>query len=603
MFVEQGSGYLVMELIPGQNLDDLQRALGGPLPENQVLGFALQLCDVVSYLHHQNPPIIHRDIKPANVRLTPNGLIKLVDFGLFKQGIDTTRSSRMGLTPAYAPAEQHPLAPGHTDKRSDIFSLGATLYHLLTGVLPISAFIRIQASTDPLPLLDRLNPQLSPHIVTAIAKAMSVKPEDRYSEVEAFRQALTGQQLAHKAPFLSSNHIIPLVRLLGLGIGVTLLVIIGLAFKGGNEEPTVPTLQPTIEMSVSTTVAMSTKVPPTAGAATPSTVFLEPTPFSTAETPTTALSPGASPFLAVPMIGPDNATSMAEIHRISIQIEGSVNEIVFSPNGHLIAVASDIGIHLYNPQTLADEGYISIGDSVRSVAFAPDSQLITAGLGGWNNFIKLWQVNDGMLLHTLEGHTQVVQSVAFSPDGQTLASGSSDGTIKLWRVNDGALLRTIEGHFTMVYSVAFAPDGQTLASGSLDKTVKLWRVRDGALLHTFEGHTDTVNSVTFTPDGQILASASGDKTVKLWQVSDGTLLRTLKRHTDWATSVAFTPDGQILASGSGDATIKLWRVSDGTLLRTLEGHTGWVSSIAFAPNGQTLASLASDKTVRLWGIE
>ncbi|MEI6179203.1 MAG: bifunctional serine/threonine-protein kinase/formylglycine-generating enzyme family protein [Chloroflexales bacterium] len=200
MFVDQGNGYLVMEFIPGQSLEDVQKAAGGPLSETQVLGFALQLCEVLTYLHRQNPPILHRDLKPANVRLTPSGLIKLVDFGLFKQGTDTTQSSRMGLTPAYAPVEQHPLAPGHTDQRSDIYSLGATLYHLLTGQMPVSSFDRIQARPDPLVPSGRLNPRLSPHIAAAISKAMSLKPENRYPDIVTFQQALLGQQTRQPTP-------------------------------------------------------------------------------------------------------------------------------------------------------------------------------------------------------------------------------------------------------------------------------------------------------------------------------------------------------------------------------------------------------------------
>ncbi|MFN3422895.1 MAG: WD40 repeat domain-containing protein, partial [Armatimonadota bacterium] len=117
---------------------------------------------------------------------------------------------------------------------------------------------------------------------------------------------------------------------------------------------------------------------------------------------------------------------------------------------------------------------------------------------------------------TLEGHTNWVWSVSFSPDGQILASGSYDDTVKLWRVSDGRLLRTLVGHTSGVSSVSFSPDGQILASGSYDKTVKLWRVSDGRLLRTLVGHTDRVWSVSFSPDGQILASGGGDKTIKLW---------------------------------------------------------------------------------------
>lgn len=194
MFEAGGNGYLVMELVPGQSLHEVlsRRQSGTPLAESQVLGYAIQLCDVLSYLHGQNPPIIHRDIKPANIRLTPDGLIKLVDFGLLKQGIDTTRSSRQGLTPAYAPLEQWGGAGQHTDPRSDIYSLGATLYHLCTGQAPMAVSTRVASTPDPLPPPQQVNPRLSLHVSQAIMQALALQSHDRYTDASAFKQALLG---------------------------------------------------------------------------------------------------------------------------------------------------------------------------------------------------------------------------------------------------------------------------------------------------------------------------------------------------------------------------------------------------------------------------
>jgi serine/threonine-protein kinase len=148
MFENDGNGYLVMEFIPGKNLAGvLKENSGKPNPVGQVMGYAYQLCDVLTYLHQQNPPLIHRDIKPAYVRITPDGLIKLVDFGLLKQGTDTTEIFRMGLPPPYAPLEQWGDTGEHTIPQSDIYSLGATLYHLLTGQIPPTA--RERNNTNP----------------------------------------------------------------------------------------------------------------------------------------------------------------------------------------------------------------------------------------------------------------------------------------------------------------------------------------------------------------------------------------------------------------------------------------------------------------------
>ena len=185
-FEADGNGYLVMELVAGQNLEDILHRQRGPLPQSQVLGYAVQLCDVLSYLHTQTPPIFHRDLKPANIRFTPEGLLKLVDFGLLKQGSEMTATPLRGLGSAgYTPLEQYGGEGQHTDQRSDLYSLGATLYHLLTGEKPPSA-----TSADSLLPADELNPALAPHVAAALGKALSRLQADRYQSVASFKVAL-----------------------------------------------------------------------------------------------------------------------------------------------------------------------------------------------------------------------------------------------------------------------------------------------------------------------------------------------------------------------------------------------------------------------------
>jgi WD40 repeat protein len=240
-------------------------------------------------------------------------------------------------------------------------------------------------------------------------------------------------------------------------------------------------------------------------------------------------------------------------------------------------------------------------DSVWSVAYSPNGQTLASG--SWDNTIKLWNVKTGNLLQTLTGHSKDINSVAYSPDGQTLASASNDNTIKLWNVKTGNLLQTLEGHSYSVNSVAYSPDGQTLASASGDTTIKIWDVKTGNLLQTLSGHSIWVNSVAYSPDGQTLASGSGDTTIKIWDVKTGNLLQTLSGHSIWVNSVAYSPDGQTLASGSWDNTIKIWDVKTGNLLQTLPGHSIWVNSVAYSPDGQTLASGSDDKTIKLWNVK
>ncbi|MDH6104584.1 trypsin-like peptidase domain-containing protein [Anabaenopsis tanganyikae CS-531] len=235
---------------------------------------------------------------------------------------------------------------------------------------------------------------------------------------------------------------------------------------------------------------------------------------------------------------------------------------------------------------------------VRSVAFSPDGQTLASGSD--DDTIKLWDVATGTSIATLTGHSSWVNSVAFSPDGKTLASGSWDGTIKLWDVATGTSIATLTGHSSWVNSVAFSPDGKTLASGSSD--IKLWDVATRRSIATLTGHSGSVESVAFSPDGQTLASGSWDDTIKLWDVATGRSIATLTGHSSWVRSVAFSPDGKTLATGSVDNTIKLWDVTTGRSIDTLTGHSDSVLSVAFSPDGRTLASGSGDETIKLWDV-
>ncbi len=295
--------------------------------------------------------------------------------------------------------------------------------------------------------------------------------------------------------------------------------------------------------------------------------------------------------------------------------------VAFSPDGMTLASASiDKSIKLWDiPAGAADKTKLRISYPTKSeancVAYSPDGK--TLAFGCQDGTITLWDLESDKARLVLKGHTESIQSIAFSRDGHSLASGAGEGDLdgnrpgqaKIWDVTTGKERFPLEGLPGGVFSVAFNSKGTILAAGGGNVMtphrpgeMRLWDAVTGKELKHLRGHNEIIHAVTFTPDGGTLISGSFDNSanIKLWNVATGQERATLSGHTNGLQCLAVTPDGKTLISGSGDVTVKLWRVVPITDAGAFRAHADLINAVAFSPDNSTLASASYDHTVKLW---
>ncbi|NMG09267.1 serine/threonine-protein kinase [Brasilonema sp. UFV-L1] len=539
--------YLVQQFIQGQTLrDELKQE--GFFSEEKIWELLRELLPVLKFVHEHQ--VIHRDIKPENIirRSSQNAQedLVLIDFGVAKQ-LTVTSLEQTGTTIGsygYAPIEQ--MRHGSVYPASDLFSLGVTCFHLLTGIHPSGLYME-HGYAWVMNWRQYLKSRISLKLEQVLDKLLQKDIEHRYQSADEVWQNL----LQKRQP-----EVIP---------------------------PEMSATRAPSSLSLTSSVFPSV----------PSTILQLKTQWKK------SLLIGGS----ITLLGLGGLIYYWQnFGRTSVLAGHSdeVNSLAFNPPGTILASGSDDKtIKLWNFKSRKEIRTLNgHKDIIYSLAISSDGQTLVSG--SKDNTVKVWNLKTGQEIRTLKGHSSLINSVAISSDGLKIASGSYDSTIKIWNLNTGQEIRTLKGHTSEVLSVAISPDSQKLASASADRTIKVWNLNTGKVILNLEGHEGDVNALAISPDGQLLVSASDDKTVKVWNLNTGKEIRTFEGYVADVSAVAFSPDGEKIATGSDDGTVKIWNLSTGQEISTFPGHTSEVFAVAFSPDGKTLVSGGKDKTIKIW---
>jgi WD40 repeat protein/serine/threonine protein kinase len=620
---DTGRPYFVMELVKGIPITEYCDK--NNLNTQKRLELFIDVCKAVQHAHQKG--IIHRDIKPSNVMITLHDgkpVPKIIDFGIAKatqqrlteKTLFTEYHQFIG-TPEYMSPEQAEISGLDVDTRSDIYSLGVLLYELLTGTTPFESDKLRSAAYDEIRRIIREEEPPKPstrlstlgEAITDIAKHRDVKPGElckivrgdldwvvmKSLEKDRTRRYETANELARDI----ERHL--------------------------SDEPVwagPPSVRYRLHKFVCrhrTAVASGLLIAATivAGLVVSTTMYFQAEQAREKETVARTQAERAEKVAQEQRVLAENAEEAAKQKAEELRRTLYINNIQLADakykestltniHGLLATCPNDLrGWEWYYLWRISDQASMTLRGherGVETVAFSPDGRRIVSGSA--DSTIKVWDTDSGSELMTLRGHKDKVMSAAFSPDGKRIVSsgGKWDRTIRVWDANSGSELITITGHGEAIYSVAFSPDGSKIVSGGGGDayTLKVWDANSGSELITITGHEAPICSVAFSPDGSKIVSGSADGTIKVWDTDSGSELMTLRGHKGAVWSVAFSPDGSKIVSGSGDYTLKVWDANSGRKLMTLRGHEYAVFCIAFSLDGSRIVSGSGDYTLKVW---
>ena len=589
-----GQHYFSMEYVEGQNLAVLVREK--PLPAVQAAQYVRSIAEAIQYAHERGT--LHRDLKPSNVLLDSFDQPRITDFGLAKQllergcpqpqhvgGLGTQESSRIARnagpaaaedsrapvmheltvsgqvlgTPSFMPPEQASGNRSAAGPASDVYSLGAILYHLVTGRPPfvaesVTETLRLVAEAEAVsPRL--LNPGVPRDLETICLKCLEKIPTKRYATAQALADELgcfLRDEPIQARPVSGAEKLFRWCRrkpaLAGSFAALVIALFIGI-----------------------TGITWQWRQADAERVATRRNLYV------------------SDMQLALKAWEAGNVERSKDLLRVHGPTPGQEDLRGFEWR-YLWQGCEESGQSVLR-------GHVG---EVSGLAFSPDGlQLATAAEDG---FIKLWDVATCTNIASLKAHSAWVNAVAFSSDGRVLASCSDDWTVKLWSLPKLQIITVITNHNDNVNDLRFSADGKTLATCGEDKIVRLWDAATLRAMAALAGHEANIWAVAFSPRGDVLASLSDDETIRLWDPHSFRPIEVLtNRHTTYA-NLAFSPDGQMLAGPGPGTSIALWDVSSRTMKLQLEGHAGMVHRIIFSPDGRRLCSGVADGTASVWDL-
>lgn len=602
-FILRDHQYLVMDYVEGMDLQEYLQHEGEP-SEEQVVNWANQIASALSYLHSYDPPIIHRDVKPANIKINPEGRAVLVDFGIAKMAADgqTTSPGARGVTPGFAPPEQYGLE--RTDARSDIYALGATLYTLLTGVVPpdsVERLIGVAHLTPP----DQIRPELSPHISRALMTAVAPRRENRFETIEDFIQAIeepgirTTSELIERIPRPAVNRLqsdeeqpagesseaVEKAWVLS-GISISLLFLVMVLIS----------IQPGLRANLASALGLVARSPTTASAfVRDTTPELETSPTSTkpnatsSPRPSSTLRPTATPTAPAMPIAADDVHTWRLI--ASWTVEETHAPVAVSKDGRRAAVLQGQGVDIvdvFSGRTIKSlQGFILDQKPTRMV-FLEDSLLIqfrdyilrwsistnnlvkrydipgrhlaTSRDDRWmavrDKFVSIFNIQTGDVVDIVGGENSD-QHFAISPDG-TFFALTQGNTVELYDLSKRAMVRVLTGHGEPTAGLEFSADEERLVSASGD----VWHVAGGDLMGVFDSPVD---KVTLSPDARLIFGEDG----RIWDVQTGERIGAIPIGETSSRVLMVTPDNRFLIRQSFTGKMEIWATEPGGQTATL----------------------------------